>query len=169
MADLNELKAYERKLFAFVKRVAEADTPAHKLAEELDDVIRLIFPQSYVNVRFNTSLGSSISIKFALGKDKSEYSNGIIHNDMLYHIIWIGHSRGTEITKEGVLNEPLSLDISLGGAIRVNEKRVKLGWRNKKKATRAQVVEHVKKYFKKVKEVSSDHKEHFPDMVRDKL
>src|SRR5512147_1857403 len=54
---------------------------AVELAEEIQKEIQKIFPKSGVSVKFTSNLIPSISIMFTLGKDKTEYTNGIINND----------------------------------------------------------------------------------------
>lgn len=41
------------------------------------------FPESLCNVSYNDNLYSNIYIKCYIGKDKEEFANGIIQNDML--------------------------------------------------------------------------------------
>ena len=65
---------------------------AEKLAKDIKDTIQKIFPKSGVFARVdNGSFGTnSIDVRFTVGKDKSEYPNQIVHNDIVNSIssVW---------------------------------------------------------------------------------
>jgi len=57
----------------------------------IENMIKKQFPKSYVRVKRSKGLGESIYGVFTLGKDKSEWANGIYNNDPLLHTfhIWL--------------------------------------------------------------------------------
>lgn len=86
--DINEriLSAYDNML----REMNEASQmKVDEFISKLTDSVKKIFPKSHVNIYSGTNLGSSITFKFALGKDRSEWGNGIRENDPLYHIFHI--------------------------------------------------------------------------------
>lgn len=64
---------------------------AQKIAIDLNDEIKTIFPDSFVSARASTSLGGGfhVTLHFALGLDNSEWQNGIIQNDPAYMILFV--------------------------------------------------------------------------------
>lgn len=95
-----------------ISLLEENESDADKLAGDIRKSIFSIFPSSYVDVKFRTTLGSpAVDIFFLLGKDKSEWINGIEHNDPAYTRISV-----YGMDKEGVISKPLSLNLSTGGS-----------------------------------------------------
>lgn len=80
----SSLDENERLMEAYNK-VFEAKGPmkVSEFMSALESAIKKSFPKSLVRVQASKNLGSSIGVVFALGKDKSEWANGIIHNDPL--------------------------------------------------------------------------------------
>ena len=72
-----KLKSYLKENYT----INEATMTVDEFTKNLESTIKKIFPKSFVRARASTNLGSSISLMFALGKDKSEWTNGIIEND----------------------------------------------------------------------------------------
>ena len=62
---------------------------ATDFASTLENKIRKIFPKSGVKVEYSTNLYASITVHFTLGKDRSEYQSGIVHNDPVHTMITI--------------------------------------------------------------------------------
>ena len=84
-----------------------------KLASEIKQGIIKIFPDSYVNVGFSANISPCVKILFALGKDKSEWANGIFQNDPADSTIFIhGFNRDGSVKK-------LSMDGSSAGSFSV--------------------------------------------------
>lgn len=83
---------------------------AQDTAFDLENKLKAIFPNSYVNVRGEKSLGGGfhVCLHFALGLDRSEWQNGIIQNDPAYTIlfIWAGSVEkaqfGYQMKKAGI-------------------------------------------------------------------
>lgn len=152
--DENEklMEAYNKILEA-----KKAPMTVDEFMKELEKAIRKSFPKSYVNIQASTNIGASIHVVFAIGKDKSEWSNGIIQNDPMIHKFMIGFRQFSEgvFTSEKILAE-----LSQGGTLMIMPEEgsymafgsVKLGWR-KKTATPDKIVKHFENYFKKAKQI----------------
>jgi len=127
---------------------------------KLESTIKKIFPKSFIKAYASTNLGSSISLTFALGKDKTKWTNAIIQNDPLFHSWMIGWNSFTE---GHFIKEKIQAEISVGGSLRVNPEegsrmaygRAKIGWR-KKTASPDKIIIHFENYFKKAKKVLKD-------------
>lgn len=162
--DLNYLASVE----------AQVNTEAEEFAKKLEDSIKSIFPNSFVQVRYNTGLGShSIFIRFAVGKDKSEWPNGIINNDPLHHHLWV-----YGVNKDGSLQDVMQTDISIGGSIILKgtdetgfrSPIVKIGFR-KMKGSSDKIIQGLTKYFQKAKAVLKQYKDQVreDDFIGDKV
>lgn len=145
----------------------EAVTNVDDFVLQLDSAIRKIFPKSYIEVRKSTSLGKSISVRFTLGKDKSEWTNGIIQNDVLFSSWMVGWN---SFDDEGnFIKDKIEADISTGGSLKIVPgegsrmafDRAKIGWR-KKTASPDKIIQHFANYFKKAKKVLKDNKDKIP-------
>ena len=129
----------------------------------LESAIKKSFPKSYINAKASTNLGASIHLTFALGKDKSEWQNGIIENDPLFHRFMIGWNSFTE---GHFIKDKIEAELSVGGTLKVNPEegsrmalgRVKIGWR-KKTAPPDKIVQYFGNYFKKAQKVLKDNKD----------
>lgn len=87
-----------------------------KLASEIKQGITKIFPDSYVNVGFSANISPCVKIQFALGKDKSEWANGIFQNDPAKSAIFIhGFNRDGSVKN-------LNMDGSYAGSFHVKSK-----------------------------------------------
>jgi hypothetical protein len=78
---------------------------------KIESAILRHFPNSFVRVGLSTTLGKSVFIAFTLGKDKSNYSNGIPQNDpmaLTFHIFFKGNdiSNLDNLSLESGLGEP---------------------------------------------------------------
>ena len=104
---------------------------------------------------------------FALGKDRSEWANGIIQNDSLYHLMMIGWNSFTE---DHFIKDKIEAELTVGGRLKIDPQGgsrmafdfVKIGWR-KKKDTPEKIINHIVSYFKKVKQVLMDNKDKLPE------
>jgi hypothetical protein len=145
--------------------------------KKLEDTVKRIFPKSFIQIYSGKNLGSSITFKFALGKDKSEWNSGIIHNDPLFHVWMIGWE---SFQDNGFTKDKIPAELSIGGSLAVRPEegsymaqgRAKIGWR-KKTATPDKMIQHFDGYFKKMKKVLKDNKDNLLDyhikVVKNKL
>ena len=151
-------------------------TAAMSVQEFMDKAQKEIsksFPKSGIAIRHSTNLGSSISLRFTLGKDKSEWANGIVHNDPMHHVFSIAYG---QIDKDGNLAEKIKIELPMvGGWLQISSKnphlasdRVKIGWR-KKTGTPEQVLAHLGKYFQKAKALVQKHKDDLPENLKNKV
>jgi hypothetical protein len=158
---------------AYEKMLMEAKGPmkVSEFISSLESAIKKSFPKSLVRVQASKNLGSSIGVTFALGKDKSEWANGIIHNDPLHHVLMIGWN---EFAEDAFLKDKITLDKpNIGGSLKVLPEegsymafgRVKLGFR-KKTAPPEGIVKHLGNYFKKVKGILKDNIDRLTDEDR---
>ncbi len=138
----------------------------NEMAEEIGKEIQKIFPKSAVLSRFSKNLTTGITVYFTLGKDKSEYANGISHNDPMHMTIFIGTG---EFGEQGEIPNKLQLDISHAGVLHLDNfaKKIKFGWRNKK-GSPEQIVKTIVDYFKKARKIYDENKDKVPEVVRDK-
>jgi hypothetical protein len=148
----------------YLKESPEQITDATELALKIEATIKEIFPNSHVNAKFSSNIMNSITIWFTLGKDKSEYANGIAQNDPLWQILHVEN-----MSKEGVLEPKLKIISTIAGRLSLkNYTRVKTGWRNYQ-GSPEQIIEHIRKYFTNVKQVLIANKDNIDVIVKDKV
>jgi hypothetical protein len=126
------------------------DVTGNELADQITATIKKHFPNSGVNVKFSSGIANSITGHFAIGKDKSEWANGIIHNDPAHTIF---HVYGFD--KDGNQKGGLELTGSIYGYNNYSTKvKDKAGWRNIKSGGSAStVIKALDKYFSNLKSV----------------
>lgn len=154
---------------SFVRKLDEASgiMTVDEFIKKLEDGVKKIFPRSFIQIYSGKNLGSSITFKFALGKDKSEWNNGIIHNDPLFHVWMIGWE---SFQDNGFTKDKIPAELSIGGSLAVRPQegsymaqgRAKIGWR-KKTAPPDKIIQHFIAYFKKMKKVLVDNKDNLLD------
>lgn len=155
-------EAYE-KMLSEASKIMTVD----EFIKGLESVIKKSFPKSFVKVQASGNLGTSIFVTFALGKDKSEWQNGIIHNDPLHHQWMIGFNSFTE---NAFIKDKIEAELSVGGSLTIQPEegshlalgRAKIGWR-KKTAPPEKLIPYFGNYFKKVKKVLVDNKENLTE------
>lgn len=144
-------------------------TSANQLAEEIQKEIEKIFPNCYVKATWGGNLYSSISVKFMLGKDKSEWSNGIFNNDIANIRFTIDLKGGREIPRDGNIdNQILQMEAS-SSSFTVNPPegsylvygRVKIPFR-KPTGDAQKIIDYTKKYFTTAKKLFQDYQEEMP-------
>lgn len=79
------MKIYERQFDEHGSNI----TNANVLATEIEKEVSKIFPHSYIHAEFSSSIHPSMTVRFALGKDKSEWVNGYMDNDPISMLIFI--------------------------------------------------------------------------------
>jgi hypothetical protein len=143
----------------------------NEMASDIQDTIQKIFSKSFVSARFQSNIAPGITLFFALGKDKSEFENGIVHNDPMHHVIHIGTG---EFGENGEIPNKIKMDAGIGGKLYVLGKetmsgdRIKLGWRMKN-GTPEQIVKTLKDYFTKARKIYDENKERIRSLaLRDK-
>lgn len=158
----------------------EASTmTAPEMADKIRDVIKEVFPDSFVKVQFDPkAIYRTIYIAFTLGKDKTEYINGYAENDPMLHRMSITGPTD-ELPADGTLPPKVTVDAAQGGFIYTTPEdkylaygRLKFGWK-KKTGTPEQVIAHIKNYFVKAKELIKQnmdkmHKDHV-DLIKTKV
>lgn len=87
---------------------------ANDLYERIKESFYRYFPNSYIGGGFSTHLGTSIHVWITLGKDKSEYSNGIIQNDPMHANFFI-----YGMDREGNLSDTLEAESSHGMGVMI--------------------------------------------------
>lgn len=144
--------------------ITESNTMSvSEFIKNLENAVKKIFPKSFVKINASTNLGSSIHMVFALGKDRSEWINGIIENDPLFHRFMIGWNSFQEDT---FIKDKIVAELSVGGNLKIlpdegshlAQGRIKIGWR-KKTAPPDKIIQHFTNYFKKVKKTLIDNKD----------
>ena len=123
----------------------------NELSSKIESTIKNIFPDCYFKSQYSFLGGQgSLCISFALGKDSSQWKNGIIHNDLAYNNFWIHNAFDADFNQI----KELTLEASIIG-IRDTKtyKNDKLSWRDiKKGATEEKILKAFQTYFKKLKE-----------------
>lgn len=147
---------------------------ATQLAEELLTELKKIFPRSYWNIQFSSKIYPSIGISFALGKDKSEWANGIFDNDNARQSLRIGN-----FNDDGSFKDSFKIEGTITSVYvkpRPEDKymaysRIKTPWRNKTVAKPEQVIDYLKKYFISLKKLLGDHIDEMvdPEFVKSKI
>ncbi len=134
-----------------VKINAGEFSPADELAKEIENIIKKHFPNSLTFAKFSNNLYPSIRLTFALGKDKSQWSNGIIHNDPAHHVFII-----EGFDKEGNLGEKIAIEGHIGSGVYTKPNasgKVTIPFR-KKTGKPELVKKHIDAYFAKLKEAA---------------
>lgn len=118
-------------------------------AKELENSVKSVFPDSYVQVRPSKD---SVTLFFRLGKDKTEWKNGIEENDVAIHNIHYFIQRDNTFSAESNYGS-ISVKPPVGSHYAYG--RVRTGWRNFK-ADQANCVRKTTDYFKKLKNIIKD-------------
>lgn len=141
----------------------EAGSDSDKLAADLKSAITSIFPDSYISVKYSNDLVPAITVGFALGKDKSEWSSGIIHNDPAHTLFLI---YGME--EDGSIKKPLEPKHSMGNITVKPDSpymvygRVKVPFRQTKGDAPA-MLKMIKTYFERLKKALQDNRDKMTD------
>lgn len=90
---------------------------AEKLAAELEKVIKKTWPDAYVRADFIAGIQPSVSVTFAVGKDASQWSNNIIHNDPGHTVIVVSGTSRYGITTAGEIEDTIEVERIRGGGI----------------------------------------------------
>lgn len=155
------LEAYNQML------VNEANMPTvDEFVKNLETEIKKVFPKSHVTIRASTNLGASIRLWFTLGKDRSQWVNGIAENDPVYHIISIAWN---SFMDNHFIKDKIVAELTVGGslhAIPAPESRfaydpIKIGFR-KITATPNDMPKKIGAYFKKMKDVLVKNRDRVP-------
>lgn len=150
----------------------DINTNANELAEKIQEEIQKIFPKSFVSAKFTSNIYPNITVIFTLGKDKSEWNNGIQRNDPAYHAFMIGGKSRYGISNEGEIKESLVCEEIQGSTwgfyIKSKEgsynamDRFKLPFR-KVTSTPDKIIEVLKKYFLLLKTELKKNKDNMMD------
>jgi len=128
--------------------------------KDLDKRLKSVFPKSAVIVKFSRNITPAVTIIFTMGKDKSEYPNGIWQNDPAGQSFLIFLDRDIKSDEED-MPEKVTIDATgRGGSILVKPEEgsymvyssVKTGWR-KKTGSPSKIANYTEDYFKKLKQV----------------
>lgn len=139
-----------------------------ELVTALEEAISAIFPNSYVDVNFSEKLGKDITIRFALGKDTSEFPNGYFDNDRARQVMMVAYD---QINDDNTLFDKINIGLIKGGYIIIsNYDRIKVGFR-KKTDTPERIVQYIDNYFKKLKQVLIENADQMqdPEFIKSKL
>lgn len=150
------------------KLYTEATSQASQLADEIEKALKKEFPKSYVSAQFDTHLVPDITVRIILGKDKSEWSNGIWQNDRLAHTSIIDG-----FDKDGnIKGDKLGVRLVSGGSWTIDEApqymafgRLKIGWRDGKVAPN-KVVKKYTDFAKKAKQIAKANVDKFKPEIQ---
>ena len=95
---------------------ANSNMKVDEFINKLDSIISKHFPKSFVKVQKIERLGKSIDVFFTLGKNKSEWINGIHENDPLHHRFMVAWDsfKDNDFTKDKIQAE-----LVVGGSLKV--------------------------------------------------
>jgi hypothetical protein len=174
MSYLDIVNEYKGDSNVTINESVDVDSYGKELSQDIKDEILKVFPKSFVKSKFTDNLGKSITVWFALGKDKSEFSNAIIDNDPCYTIVHIWFNKDNSMTIE---------NSSMGFSVRTKPPegsfyafdKVKVGWRKSKvkEGDTKKVLSVFKKNFTKMKDalkkVLSDGTAIDPELIKSKI
>lgn len=125
---------------------------SNKFTEALEKTISATFPESKVSVQMIQITGDPFCIiRFTLGKDKSEYTNGYAENDNVKHNISIYGFDSEGNPKESLKVESAYTSFYAKSTNRLYAyDRIKTGWRNFT-TTEDKAIVKIGDYFKKLK------------------
>lgn len=84
----------------------------NELLEGIKNSYLKYFPNSLCKAKYSDNLYSSIYVKCYIGKEKDEFANGIIQNDML-HVSFLIDNEGKQLPKELTLDSEIPNNLSL--------------------------------------------------------
>lgn len=147
----------------FKEFLIEAAVPStgNELAEALKTVIKKHFPKSFIQSNFSTNISAAVMIKFAFGLNQSDWPNGIIQNDPLFHQFTI---RGGFNNEGKIIEKNLTTDILVGGRLSKGGRGLiaKLPWR-KKSGNVSAILKHFDVYFGRIKKIFEENKDKLED------
>ena len=106
------------------------------------------FPESFISVSYSDRMCKTIDLRFALGKDRSEWINRCIENDPLNHLAVIHFNADGTFELHWLL---YGLTIKPSNPI-YHSQTLKLGHRNIKKGTIDKVLANIENYFNRLPE-----------------
>ena len=130
-----------KELFNINEQIESED-----FSDKIKNIMLKYFPNSYANAKYSKGFKDSIYGVFTLGKDKSEYQNGIHNNDPLIHTFHIWFKQ----------NDKYDLEWSQGSMTVKPDKpymaygRVKTGIRDKNNASSDEILKTLDNFFKKL-------------------
>lgn len=136
-----------------------ADTALEPHAQAIEAAVRGVFPGArFYCIPSRFKIGPppyGLELLFTFGVDKSEYGNGIVQNDPLFH-------QGSVVSlRDG--SGRVEVDFAVGTYLRYGAgERVKFGWR-KTKCMPGQVAGKLAAYFTNVRRVFLEHLAMMPD------
>lgn len=132
----------------------EASIDATSFVGELESSVKKVFPDSYVSVSYGAFGKESINISVLLGKDKSEWVNGISQNDPLNFSAWCHDC----IDDNGNMKDTITIEFK-GASLSIKSDnpmlafgRVKIPVR-KKSGTPEEVLKHIVQMAEKAKQI----------------
>jgi hypothetical protein len=135
-----------------------------ELQAEIEKLFRANFPKAMYFSKVSQALGDAF-ISITLGVvPKGQHSSNIIDNDPAFHRLSI-----EGVNADGTLQPKLTVSAPRGGELLINPKPgshmafdgVKLGWK-KKTGTKAQILNHLSKYFANMRKVVSENLDNIP-------
>jgi hypothetical protein len=146
----------------------DANSNANELSQEIEKEILKIFPKSYVDVKFDSHIFPGITIKFGLGKDKSEWPNGYWENDPAQMFIFIRGQKESDLSKDGTINGLLYVENKSGSfLIKPTDRfmaysKIKVPFR-KTIGNGEKIIQYLKKYFLTFKKALQDNRDKMTD------
>lgn len=124
-----------------------------EIAKAIETKIKAALPESFVTVRFEYNLYPTITLRFAKGGNKEQWSNGIIQNDPLFMLAFIDgflsaeyQNRTDEIKAGKLAGGNIKLEV------RSNNNHKYLPLRGKT-ATPEKMIDYIERYFLRVKAI----------------
>ena len=144
------------------------NTDSEMLCKGIRKVFKSVFPDSYMRCSFSANISPSVFVAYALGKEKSEFENGIFENDPIATKITI-----LGFDKEGNINVPQFVAKgSTGGGVYLKSRTTVKVWRNFKASTVESAISRFENHFKKLAatlEANEENLQKLPFKLSDKI
>jgi hypothetical protein len=144
---------------------APQGSDAEKLVDGIESAFEKNFKNSFINVTFTSGLGYYIFVAYALGKDRSEWTNSIFENDPMATKILVH-----DFDREGMFTgKRYEADPAMGGNLliapaegsRMAFDRVKV-WRKFSSPDIDKFIKQWEKHFAKLKKAIVDNADNMP-------
>lgn len=137
------------------------------MGDEIKKLFHKHFPHSYFDIDAEKE---SLTVKFALGKDKTEWSHGYVENDPMYNIVYI------DGFVDGVAKDTLKTENLKKGWLFVapkdtnNHGREKIvTWRANFSASPEKTISNLDKFFIKLHDTVKQNLDRLPPLAKSKI
>ena len=130
------------------QKTAGIPEDVYHLVVELRSEYKRLFPQGHFSSKASTFGGPAILLILA-GAGKSDWTNGIIDNDKMYHQMWLEDFSGGKLSVKCTVGGSFVVP----GVVKYPPTKEKIGWAKKTGDCDA-IYTHMARYFQKMKDAS---------------